>query len=219
MAAPNSARGKVESKRINSFSPKRLGIKRANTVIFGAVATAAVVVVVSAVLLNFLWDLRGFNNRVIAERTVARDTLDANLENIEKLETSFLALEQGEINSQVVLDALPSRYDYPALATSVDKQVEEDGLVLNNIQGDDLIADAVESDIMPEAVQMPFSINLQGDYEGMVTFIQNLEKTIRPMSIDAIELNGTDDELRAQIRMHTYYQPSVSIEVETETVR
>ncbi len=219
MVAPNTTKEGTTSRSINAFSAKRLGIKKANTVVFAAVAAAAVVMAIALVLLNFMWSLRGFNNRVIEARQEALTGLESNIANLEPLKRNFFALDQDKINSQIVLDALPSTYDFPALATSVDKQVRADGLTLRSFTGDDESATAAASEVDPLAVEMPFVLTVEGSYNDLVTLIKNFEKTIRPMVIDSIELSGTDSALRAEIRMHTFYQPAVDLNVETRTIQ
>ena len=219
MTAPNQSPGHGSAKGVNPFSSKRLGIQKANTVMFGSIIAASVIVSFSLVTLNFLWNLRGFNNRVIEARSEALTTLQQNALNVQELKQRFTALEEDDINSKVVLDALPSVYDFPAIATSIDKQVEKDSLKLINFSGDDLSAEAAKSAIVPEPVAISFNLTVEGNYEKIGDFITNLEKTIRPLVIDSIELSGSDSAMTADLVLHTYYQPAIEVEPETKTVR
>lgn len=203
----------------NQLSTKRLRIQKASSTVFVAVAVASVIVSISLVTFNFLWNLRGYNSRVIKERTVALETLESNVENVAKLELSFRSLEEGEIDSKVVLDSLPSKYDFPALATSIDKQVEEAGLTLESFSGEDRVAEAVKSAITPEPIEIPFNLTVKGDYENTLKLLKNFEKTIRPLRVTDMKTSGTDKLLKTELQMVTYYQPGASLEIETKVVR
>lgn len=199
---------------------KRKAIENAGSRMFIAVIIASIIVSICFVLFKSLWDLRSFNSRVISERSSALMTLESNVEAVDKLELSAKALDEGdEINSQVVLDALPSKYDFPALFTSIAALAEEGKVDLKDFSGKDETQNAIESEIDPEPVQIPFTLSVEGSYEKITDFLETLEKTIRPMNINSIDLSGSNKAMLAKIELHTYYQPKVDVTLETKTVR
>jgi Tfp pilus assembly protein PilO len=179
----------------------------------------SIVVSFSMVGLKFLWDLRAYHSRVTEEKEQVRDTLSTNIENIGLLKTSFNLLEQSKVDSKLVLDALPSKYDFPALATSVESLVTRSGLILSSFSGDDLEKEAVNRITDPEPIEIPLNISVEGPYKNLIKFVDILSKSIRPMQVNRIEIQGTDENIRADILLSSFYQPGVSLEVETRTIQ
>lgn len=205
--------------KLKASITKRQAIQNARTVILAAVVASAVVVSFSIIGVKFLWDLRGFQQRVIARKETARDQLNDNLENAKQLESSFNEFEKGNVNAQEVLDALPSKYDFPALATSIEALALRTGLILDSFSGDDMgsAAEATSSD--PQPLEIPFTMSVLGSYENIKAFLDTLDRSIRPMQLRTIELSGADENMKADISMVTFYQPKVSIEYKTETIQ
>ncbi len=198
---------------------KRQLIERANSHIFTTVIIASIVVSASAVAISFLWGQRGFQDRVISAQEVTRDTINQNVANAQELERSFIALEESDINSQLILDALPSKYDFPAVASSVEKLADLGGVALDDFSGDDLSAAAENTAIEPIAIEIPFSSTVSGGEKDVEKFINTLEKSIRPFRIDGLSLNSSANNLVLEVSVSTFYQPSENLEVRTETIR
>lgn len=203
---------------VQAFSTKRQAIKKASTVIMIAMTIAAVVLSLSLVGLKFMWSINTHNSKVIAKKELARDTLKDNVDKIDDLIANFEQLEQGKINSQTILDALPSKYDFPALATSVEALASRSGLVLKSYAGDDNEATAINSEVNPVPIEMPVNITVEGSYESLVRFINNLDKSIRPMQVNQITIKGTDQTLKVDMQLSSYYQPAVSVDIQTEVI-
>ena len=203
---------------VQAFSTKRQAIKKASTVIMIAMTIAAVVLSLSIVGLKFMWSINTHNNKVIAKKELARDTLKDNGDKIGDLKANFEQLEQSKVNSQTVLDALPSKYDFPALATSVEALASRSGLVLKSYAGDDNEATAINSEVNPVPIEMPVNITAQGSYESLVKFIANLGKSIRPMQINQMTIKGTDEVLQVDMQLSSYYQPALSVDIQTEVI-
>ncbi len=198
---------------------KRQLIKKSGSTVVLAMAVAAIVVAFSLVTINFLWDLSQHNSRVIGEKSAASKILKQNVENIVPLQNNFTVLEAGETTSATILDALPSKYDFPALATSMESLVKRSGLTLDSFSGDDEEDGAVQTQTEPVPIEIPFVLSVSGSYANMEKFITNMEVTIRPMKIVRMELKGTDDSaMKATISVVTYYQPATSLEVETRSI-
>jgi Tfp pilus assembly protein PilO len=202
-----------------AFSGKRSAIEQAKSVVLIWVVVASVLVSFSLVGINFLWNLRGYNSRVVGAKREAEDTLRQNLANAPQLQQNYQLLEDSEINSQDVLDALPSRYDFPALATSVASLVTRSGLVIESFNGDDLGESAVQNMASPTPVDMPFQLTVEGSYDDVKKFIENLNRSIRVMKIEKLSLSGTNANMQAELEITSFYQPAVSINSETVEVK
>lgn len=202
-----------------AFSGKRSAIESAKSTMLMSVIVASVLISFSVVALNFMWDMRGYNSRVIGAKREAEDTLKQNLANVPQLQQSYQLLEEGSVKPETVLDALPSRYDFPALATSVSSLVTRSGLVINSFTGTDLGESAVQSQAQPQPVDIPFQLTVEGSYESIKKFIQNLDRSIRPMKVEKISLSGTNENMQAELDITSYYQPAVSLNSETVEVK
>ncbi len=207
----------MKKMNISGFTKRQL-IEKSNTTVVISTIIAAMVVAFALVTLNFMWSLSGHHNRVIAEKSKASKILSENVENIEDLQASFNILEAGDVKSTTVLDALPSKYDYPALATTIESLISSSGLTMKSFSGDDKENEAIQESTKPEPVPIEFSLSVSGSYADIQKFIDNMDRTIRPMKIVRIELQGSDNSMDANMKVVTYYQPSTSLEVETRTI-
>lgn len=208
----------VKNKKQVSTASKRQLIEKSSSTVVLVLASAAFVVAFALVFMNFLWDLSSHNRRVIAEKNKAAKILDQNVENIPDLVTNFTLFEAGDVKSDEVLDALPSKYDFPALATSIESLVKRSGLDLTSFDGDDLEETAVQSETEPAPIEMEFTVQVEGAYADVQKFVDNLQRTTRPIRVRNIELKGTDTNMKATIQAVTFYQPATSLEVETRTI-
>lgn len=219
---------KSKGKGLN-VSTKHLQIKKASSVVFLTVAAASVVVSFSIVFLNILWGTSQFNAKVQDKQEETRDTLIDNLEVAPKLQQSFNNLEIGgelipgqqndKKNSEVVLDALPSKFDYPALVSSINNLAKTTSVSLSSVQGTDIGEEAAQTSNSPEPVEIPITVEVEGPYDSIKKFLQGIENSIRPLNVINMNLSGTDKNLRATVVLNTYYQPAVNLNVESEEVR
>jgi hypothetical protein len=123
-----------------NFTGKRLQIDQANKAVFTAVAVAVFVLIFSIVSIRSLLDLRSHQSQVIQAKRTAVKQLEANVEAVEELKIAYaefvsrpenviggVATGNGDRdgdNAKIVLDSLPSIYDFPALTSSIEKLVD-----------------------------------------------------------------------------------------------
>lgn len=218
--------------KINT-SFKHVQIDKANTVVVIVVAVAAFVLVFTGFAVNALLAQRSYQVRVIDKKEIAREQLDENIEAVDRLESAyqaFIATSENAIggvsegsgerdgdNARLVLDSLPGRYDYPALVTSVEKILNSEDVTINEITGvDEEIAQQDKRGDTP--IEMPYVVEVSGDYDAMNELIAAFERSIRPFHINTLELSGDDDMLNLELQAHSYYQPEKRFEVESEPV-
>lgn len=203
----------------NKATTRREKITRANSTVFVFTAIAAVVVAFCLVSARSLWNKKSYNDRVIEAKTQARDTVKINLENINKLAEQFPALNSSaSTNAKTILNALPPEYDYAALASSIESLAQRSGVSFTGAVGQDNSAAAVASAVASSPVEIPLSLQVSGNYDEVTSFIQNLEKSIRPISVTNVVYSGSNTSLRATIQATTYYQPTRSLEVSRRQV-
>jgi Tfp pilus assembly protein PilO len=194
---------------------KREQVVKAGSTVLIVVAVSSVIVMFSVMSMRFLWQQKSYNSRVIKTKTEARDQLTTNLKNIDKLSQQFGELNSGETtNSKTILHALPPVYDYAALASSIDSLASLSGVSSDTNIGEDTSSSALNFATTSQPVEIPLNLNIKGSYDAIRTYIDNLERSIRPIQIQALTYTGTNSDLQILIEAKTYYQPARSLDVE-----
>lgn len=218
------------------ISTKRIQINKANTTMVIVVAVSAFVVTFSAVACRALLVRRAFQARVISKKETAVKQLKDNLAAADQLKLSYKAFvetpdnviggnpkgtgDRDGDNAKIVLDALPSKYDFPALATSMEKILKTSNYKIESISGtDDEIAQSSAESNDSKPIEMPFEISASSDYSGIQNLLDLFGRSIRPINVQTLELSGTNADLTATITAITYYQPEKTLNFKTEEVR
>lgn len=219
-------------------SSKRAQIDKANLTMVVAVAIAAFITVFSLISVKALWSRQSYQSLVIEKREKARDQLIANVDEAKKLTESykvFVASTENVIggnptgsgqkdgdNARIVLDALPSKYDFPALTSSVEKLAIDRGLKIEALTGtDDELAQAqTAATSTPVAIEMPFTLGVSGKYDSLKDLVLNFEKSIRPFRVTKLVFTGGNTgEVKLSVDAKSYYQPEKSLEFKKEVVK
>jgi hypothetical protein len=217
---------------------KRMQISKATATMVIVVSVGAFLSVFSLMASRTLLSQRGYQQRVITGKEKARDTLKSNVDAIAQVKESYRKFSTSETNviggssngangrngdnPKIVLDALPSKYDFPALATSLDILLSDARFSDTGVTGvDDEVAQKDNKDSAnPVAVEMPFELGLTADYQGIKDFVHNLYVSIRPIQLKSIGLNADEDnDIRAVITAKTYYQPSKVFKIEEKPLQ
>ena len=202
------------SPKLKPSISKREQVAKAGSTVFIVVAIAAVAVVFSLISIRFLWEKKSYNDRVISAKTKARDGIQSNLENIDKLSEQFPQLKNSaSTNAKTILHALPPVYDYAALASSIDFLATSSRVKSNTSIGEDISARALNSATISQPVELPLSLEVSGNYEAVKQYILNLERSIRPIHIKSVSYSGSNQSLQVSINATTYYQPARSLDV------
>lgn len=216
-------------------STKRLQVDQAvkSMVIFLAITAFLIVFCLAAC--RALLSQRAYQSRVIDEKTKALAQLKANNASATQLVGSYKAFVASPVNiieglvegtgdrdgdnAKIVLDALPSKYDFPALATSLDKLSDGRGFTIESINGvDDELNQALITD-PSTAIEIPFELSASGNFASIQDFILTLERSIRPITIRNIAIGGNDNQLTINVAAKTYYQPEKKITVTKKVIQ
>lgn len=223
-----------------SFSFKQVQIDKATStmVIFISLATASLMFGIFAG--KALLEHRSYQAKIISKKEKAKKQLQANLKAKEQLVTSyktFVGTEPNIIggnpageaeddgdNARIILDALPSKYDFPALATSLENILKHssiaDQIEIQNVTGvDDEIAQGSATTDTPAPVEMPFTIGVNGSYGAIQELIDIFERSIRPIQIKTLTLTGSEGSMSLSIDAKTFYQPEKKVNIKEEVVR
>lgn len=219
-------------------STKRLAISKANGQMVAAVAIASFVTIFCLVAAHSLWGQKSYLSRVTSAKEKANTQLKANAAAVDNLVASyktFVSQQPNAIggnsagsgdkdgdNAKIILDALPSNYDFPALASSIEKIMKDKNLTATSISGtDDEIAQSGNNgSASPQPVSMPFSFTIaHANYPQVQDLIGTLEKSIRPMVVDTVQLSGGVNDMQLTVTAHTYYQPEKDLSITTKVVK
>ena len=233
---------KPVSKNPSGGLKKRQQIENAGRSMFIWVAIASVAVSICLVAAQFLFQKWTYNNKVLDAKYKAAETLKKNIANATQLRDAVNALVSNDDlasvktntddpNTKSVLDALPSNFDATALATSLQKAIlSRSGVTVEGISvpsdqeatttggstGDTASNAAANT---PTPKEMKFDVTVSGSYDKIRTMLLDMERTIRPMKVTAITLNGDDAAMTATVSGVTYYQPSKSASIKQEVVK
>jgi Tfp pilus assembly protein PilO len=244
-----------------TLSPKRLQIDKANSTVVAAIAIAVFLLVFALITSRELLSTRSYQDRVITKKETAKRQLEDNKAAVQELEMAYRVfvenpeniiggLKDGTSdrdgdNAKIVLDALPSKYDFPALATSIEKLANQAGLGIIGIEGDDAevsltgdtAAPVAEDGVNPEAdqttptnsgaaatqsttVEMPFSVSVQGGYDASYNLLKLFELSIRPIAVQSISYSAQDDgAVVLKVGATTYILPEKTLKVTSEVVQ
>ncbi len=219
-------------------SSKRALIDQANTTMVILTSVAAFIFVFCAIATKTLAGQAAYQNRVISGKKTAVAQLKTDISAVDSLKNSYAAFTgttqnvlggnttgtgpQDGNNAKIVLDALPSSYDFPALTTSLEKLMLTQNVQIQSITGtDDEVAQSSNtSSATPTAVPIPFSFGVQGDYPSVQGLIGTFEKSIRPIQVQAIDLTaGNNGVLTLSVTAQTYYQPAKSLNISKTVVK
>jgi len=212
---------------------KQLQVDKAQATMLGIVIGVSVVCVFSLVASKQLFSQANYLRKVASQKEDAVEQLKSNKTAVTSLVESYdkfagqnpnllggnaasRAADRDGDNARLILDALPSKYDFPAMATSLEKLLG--GNTINSIKGtDDLVTqeDLEESKI----VDMPFEFEVDTTYVGMRTLIGTFEKSIRPFHIQKLKMLGQNGRVVGTITAKTFYQPEKNLKIEKQVVK
>lgn len=208
-------------------SSKRLQIDKDQARIVTMLAISSAILVFSLVASRTLISKMLHQNRVIAAEETALEQLNTNIEELDKLQSAYRTFEDspesvlgnsGEKNSKVILDALPSKYDFAALLTSIEQILLAGDYEILGITGVDQELEVEQISSTPEPIEIPLTISINTNYVGAQTFLDSLSRSIRPFNIKTLLLTGGDDNLTVTVDLVTYYQPETNLDIQTEVI-
>ena len=216
-------------------SSKEMQIDKANASIVLFVSLAAIVMAFSMVSIKSLLAQKAYQSKVITQQEAALKIAKADLQAVSKLSASYSNFDsktpniiggnstgtgaQDGSNSKIVLDALPSVYDFPALVTSLEKLVTDRGFKGGAVSGTDDPALGVNASTpSPVATEIPFNLSVTGSYNSVKDLVNVLQKSIRPIKINTMQLSGSDTGLTLSLGAKTYYQQAKNLNITTKVI-
>lgn len=218
-------------------SNKQVTINQANKMVIIATSVATFVVIFCAIASHALFSQMLYQNRIISAKKVAVKQLEKNEAAITDLAASYqnfvgsqpnvlggnpsgVGDKDGD-NAKIVLDALPSKYDFPALATSLEKLLSAQNVTIESIAGtDDEVAQAGNNvSDNPQVIAIPFEVAAKGDYLSIQKMTKTFELSIRPIQIQTLNVTGGQGDLTLNVTAQTYYQPEKQFNIGKKDIR
>jgi Tfp pilus assembly protein PilO len=217
-------------------SEKRQLVNKANSSIVLFTSVASFIVVFCLVGAYTLVGQLNYQNKVIGAKKKAYSQLKLDITSTETLVEQYKAFVSNPLNvlggdpqgsgaqdgdnAKIVLDALPSKYDFPALATSLEKILKDQGVSIQSINGtDDEIAQGSVTSSTPAPVTVPFQFSVKGDYNSIKKVVAALERSIRPIQIQTMQLTGSEQDMTLNVSAQTYFQPAKNLNIRQEVVK
>ena len=198
------------------------------------VAIASAVVVICLVIGMNIFQRIQYQMKVNTEISKTAKTMEANVEAIDGLIKNVNDLRANRLLTapglkaddstvfQVVIDALPTENDSVSLSSSLQNKIlNRSGVTIEQISvdGESSSSSNDDDEVTTSNVEFPvaqpinFRISIVGTYESIKQTLADIERTIRPIIINSLEISGTDDRLTATIQATTYYSSNVNFQV------
>ncbi|MGC1176703.1 MAG: hypothetical protein WA843_01415 [Candidatus Saccharimonadales bacterium] len=221
-----------------AISSKHLAITKANAQMVIIVAVASFITIFCLVASHAVWSQTRYQAKITSGNQKAHQQLQKNISAFNNLVTSYQAFNSASSNviggtstgtgdndgsnAKIILDALPSAYDFPALASSLEKVLSDGSFHVTSITGtDDQVSQQTNiSSPNPQPVSMPFSFTISNaNYASIQQLITKLQSSIRPIQIDTMDLSGGANDMTLTVSAHTYYQPAKSLNITKKVVK
>ena len=218
------------------------GIKssKAESKLLMIVAAATVISVFCLVSAKTLLGQALYHKRVIDARHAAVQQLNANVDAANTLVSQYQAFQTGSPtniiggknsadpnlnppdgdNARIVLDALPSHYDFPALISSVAKLLSDNGIKSPAVDGTD-DSGTISSDptAKPEVTTVTLEVRGTTNYKSARNLIKDLERSIRPFDVTKVDIEGSDSNMTITLTVDTYFQPALTLDLTMKEVK
>lgn len=216
---------------------KKVLINKANQSMVLSIALAGFFVTFAIIAGRALWVQRSYQAKVITEKEKAVTQLEENIDAVSDLRQSYAAFtgtsdniiggnpgalgDRDGDNAKIILDALPSKYDFPAFVSSIEKIMSLKRFPLDSIGGQD---DSVNqtSNRGDAPIEIPFQMGTEVANNGKIQeFFQTLESSIRPIKVSKVSIGGTESGGSAvlQVEAVSYYQAAKGLTIDMKEIK
>lgn len=222
---------------------KRQQISNANRTMFMWVAAVSAVVGIAIVGSILLYQKAVFNERVLAVKDKTVNTLRDNNKVIPELEDKIRQMNTNQALTdamapnqtqpiRVVLDALPSEANSPALGSSLQsKFLNDPALKIESLNVDPVLG--VESqaqgnvqdasgaaETAANEITFRFSVSVDiNNANALKELLQRLERSIRAIDITSLKIEAQSNRLVLSVEGRAFYEPAKTVQLQEETVK
>ncbi|HET7528799.1 MAG TPA: hypothetical protein VFJ84_01035 [Candidatus Saccharimonadales bacterium] len=223
-----------------NVSTKSLQIDKAQQKMLGIVMAATVVTIFCLTGSKVLVGKAMYQQRVISARNSSATQLSNDVADAKTLTTQYKDVfigsdsvniiggnanitsssSQDGDNGKIVLDALPTTYDFPALLTSLSNMLGSDGVGVQSIGGTDQ-STTITSDptYNPQTQKIDLTISATSTYNGANRLLKDLERSIRPFDVTHVSLSGDQGNMVINLDLTTYYQPAKTLIIPSKEIK
>jgi hypothetical protein len=221
-----------------NISTKSLQIDKNQSAILIAVIVATIICVFCLTSAKVLFSQAMYQRRVINARNSSAKQIEEDINNANALKNQynsvFLGSDSENIiggsvqgtqphdgdNGKIVLDALPTTYDFPALLTSVSNLLNADGVGTQSIGGSDQ-SSTFNSDptYNPQVQKVNLTVSGATTYDNAKRLVTDLERSIRPFDVTHLTLTGNESNLTLALDLTTYFQPAKSLSIPSKEIK
>ncbi len=214
-------------------STKRVQVDKAKTTLLLIVAGAAFVVVFALIASKSYFSQANYLSRVAGEKEDALNQLKDNEKAVTQLVAAYEEFAskdpnilngrkegEGELdgdNARLILDALPSKYDFPALTSSVENLIG--GRKIKAITGTDDILTQEQSATSGTPIEIPFTADVEASYQSIQELVNSFERSIRPFHFLSMQFKGVENGVEGIFKIKTYYQPEKDLTIQKKVVQ
>lgn len=212
------------------LSAKREQIERSRLTMLTIASLGIFLFIFCVITGHALLSKMSFQSRVISADTSARNQLQKDVSAANKLQNSYQSFNIASTNllktpvtgvdndnAKIILDALPSSYDYPALTSSLEALLNNQGVKIDGIGGSDQ-SGSVSTSPNSQPIAMPFTFNVDGPYQNIQNVITEFQKSIRPFQFQTLNLSGDQSDVNLDATAQTYFQPGAQFNITTKEV-
>jgi len=224
-----------------AVSKKHLEVNKTQTRVALIIAVATVITIFCLISCKTLLSQAAYQRKVLHAKREAIKQLKIDATNAHQLVNNYNQVFEGNDaaniiggknttsagavppdgdNGRIVLDALPTTYDFPALITSVNNILNRNGIGAPSISGSD---ESLTLQSQPTAQPQPQTIKLTigggSNYAGVQRLITDLERSIRPFDVVNLQLAGSDAQMTVNATVNTYFQPAKQFNVQTKVIQ
>ena len=218
----------------------RLKVEKSDSRLVIFVAVATIITVFSLVGAKTLFSQAAYQKRVLNARREALNQLNVNIEAANTLVNRYQIFQTTSAtniiggknstdpklqppdgdNARLVLNALPSKYDYPALLSSIAKILNNNAIKNQAINGKDE-SGTVSSDptANPKTTNITLTIIGTSNYKAIQALVRDLERSTRPFDITKVEIKGSESEMTVTLTVNTYFQPALTLDYTTKEIK
>ncbi len=227
--------------KINILSSS-LRIEQSQQKVTAVLAIATIISVFSLVSAKQLWSQAHFQRHVTSARHQSALALVSDVAAANQLSTHYNSVFETSTNpsniiggknttsknakppdgdnARVVLDALPSSYDFPALISSLTTILKNDNISSPTITGTDQSATANNTpSANPQPVVIQLSMSGTGSVKQVKKLMDDLDRSIRPFDVTQVQLRGSNASMNFTLSLKTYYQPAKSLVIGSKVVQ
>src|SRR3990167_11304168 len=221
-------------------SGKQLKMDKSNTSVVVTVVVATIIVVFCGFSAKALFTQGAYQRRVVDAKHQTVKQLEDNITAAQSLSQQYDVFESANPNaiggksdvaenaappdgknSRIVLDALPTQYDFPALISSLSKLLGMNGISSPSVGGTDQgsgLSSQPTANPQPQSIdQIP--IGGSASYGAVQNLIKDFERSIRPYNITSLQISGNEGQMTVNLIATTHFQPTTAIVLEKKQVK